>query len=124
MTSRDVLRMLPCVYAILSISYAQTTGTILGKVLDPGWAAVSGGAIVVDNVGPGLSTTTATNSDGDYIAPSLPPGMYKVTVKAPGFKIFTQSGITVEVGLNSRLDARLELGSVTETIDVVASAVN
>ncbi len=54
----------------------------------------------------------------------LPPGMYNVTVHVSGFKSFTQTGIKVEVSQNPRVDARLEIGATTDTVNVAANVLS
>lgn len=103
---------------------AQTTGTVVGQVFDSTNAAIVGASVEAQNVNTGFTRTAATNSEGAYVIPSLPTGIYRITVQASGFKNFTQTGIKVEVGQNPRVDARLELGAVTETIDVAANVLS
>src|SRR5262245_45970763 len=82
---------------------AQTTGTILGLVSDPSGAAVVNAAVEAQNLGTGLARKAVTNDTGTYLIPSLPPGTYKISVTAPGFKVFTESGIGLEVDQNARV---------------------
>src|SRR5438270_5347727 len=109
--------------AFASLASAQTTGTIVGQVIDPANASVAGAEVEAVNIDTGLSRQGATNSEGTYLIPSLPPGNYKVTVKAPGFKAFSQTGVKVEVGQNPRVDVHLEVGAVTENVTVEANTV-
>src|ERR1700687_2914499 len=88
---------------------AQTTGTILGEVIDATNAGVGSAAVEAENLGTHLSLKVFTSTEGTYLIPSLPPGTYKVTVSAPGFMGFSQSGITLEVGQNARVDATLQV---------------
>jgi hypothetical protein len=106
-----------------STAFAQTTGTINGQISDPTGAAVPDASITAENVATGLARKAVSNSVGSYLVSSLPPGPYKVTVEHPGFKTYAQSGITVIVGENARVDAALEVGAVTQSVEVSASAV-
>jgi hypothetical protein len=101
---------------------AQNTGTIVGQVSDPTGAAVPNATVEVENVGTGLVRTGVTETLGTYLIPALPLGAYKLSVRATGFKAFSQSGISLQLGQNARVDATLELGSMTETVEVVAEA--
>jgi hypothetical protein len=101
---------------------AQTTGAIGGQVSDPTGAAVPNAIVEVENVGTGLVRTAVTDAVGTYLIPALPLGDYKLSVSAPGFKVFSQSGISLELGQNARVDVSLELGAMTETVEVVAEA--
>lgn len=102
--------------------FAQGTVTIFGTVTDSSGAVVPGVRIVVRNVQTGLERETQANATGNYVVSQLPVGVYTVTSAADGFKSATQEGIRVQVDENRRVDFRLELGAVTESI-TVASAV-
>jgi hypothetical protein len=73
-------------------------------------------------VGTNLTHETVTDSQGSYRLPSLPPGQYKVQAELQGFKISVISGIVLQVAQQARVDLELQLGEVTETIDVVGTA--
>ena len=103
---------------------AQTTGTILGRVLDPSGAALVNAEVAATNVGTGLVRNAVTNVEGMYRIPTLPLGSYEVSVLVAGFQKFTQSGITLQVGQNARVDAPMQLGEVIETVTVEAAAVS
>src|SRR6266545_6170815 len=100
-----------CTLVLGRTGFAQTTGTILGQVTDPGGAAVGNAKVQVENEATGLKSLAWTSSEGGYLIPSTPPGSYRVTVEASGFKTFSHPGVIVEVGLNVRVDATLQLGS-------------
>jgi hypothetical protein len=106
-----------------SIATAQTTGTIYGQISDPSGAAINGASIKAMNVGTGLVREAISNAEGSYQVPAVPPGSYSFTVEHPGFKTFTQTGITVTVGANARVDAPLQVGTVNETVKVSGNAV-
>src|SRR5262249_44804288 len=110
-----------CAAAILSSTcvHGQTpTGTMLGKVLDPSGAAVTGASVRIVNEGTALTREIRATEHGEYIVSSLPIGVYTLSVTAPGFATFSQSGIVVELGQNARVDARLRVGSASEKIEV------
>src|SRR5262249_35010445 len=65
-----------------------------------------------------FTSTSETNTEGFYRVPSLKSGSYKVTVTAPGFKELTRTGLTLRIGENLGLDLRLDVGGVTESIEV------
>ena len=104
-------------------AHAQTTGTIAGQVFDAANAPVPAADVEVTNLDTTLARRAVTNAEGTYVIPSLPPGTYKVSVQLRGFKSFSQTGITVALGQNARVDARLELGDVTESVTVAANTV-
>jgi len=103
--------------------FGQTTGTIVGRVSDPTGVAVASGTVTAKNVDTGLVRTARIN-DGEYFIPSLPIGSYQITVQVAGFKEFSQTGITLQVGQNARVDAALQLGTVTESVSVSAAALS
>lgn len=104
-------------------SLAQvTTGTILGTVRDNSQAVVSGAQITVTEEGKGTSQKFATDDTGNYSAPFLIPGTYTVAVEVPGFKKQVRTGVILQVDQKARVDFTLEVGEVTETIDVIAAA--
>lgn len=106
------------------IAPAQTTGTIVGQISDPSGSPVPNTSITAENTGTGLTRTTTSTADGSYVIPSLPAGQYKLSAEAPGFKNFTQTGIKVEVGQNPRVDVKLQIGSVNQTVKVVANTIS
>ncbi len=99
---------------------ASSTGTIIGRVSDASGASIPGASVTVTNTATGTARTFRSNSSGDYAAPELQPGPYKVTVEAPGFG--TQvSNLTVVVAQEARVDSQLKLGGAVETIEVNTS---
>jgi hypothetical protein len=117
--------LLPLLASILDLPlFAQTTGMILGQISDPSGAAVTRASVTAENLGTGLRRTAQTNTEGIYLIPALPTGTYKVTIETAGFKTFSQTGITLQVGQNARVDVPLELGAVSESVNVSASALS
>lgn len=109
--------------AILSLPiHAQVTGTILGSVLDESNAAVPGAAVTVTNTLTNESRQAAADASGNYIVTALPVGQYRVEVRREGFKAFVASGIKLEVNQNIRIDARLAVGAVVESVEVTTDA--
>jgi hypothetical protein len=102
---------------------AQTpTGTILGGVKDTQGAVVPGATVTATNLGTQYFRTTVTDGAGEYALRLLPVGNYMLVVTLAGFKSFTQTGILLEVGRNARVDATIELGTLDESVTVVADA--
>src|SRR5262245_33227331 len=101
---------------------AQTSGIILGQVSDSSGAVVVGAVVKAENIGTQFVRTALTNSEGAYLVLSLPPGKYQVTVEHAGFKTFSQSGISLQVGGSVRVDAALQVGAVTESVNVASEA--
>ena len=107
----------------LAGAFAQESrGTIAGRVTDPQDAGIAHAQVTITNVDTGISSTMECNDQGNYIAPLLIPGTYRITGKHPGFKQFSQTGIKLEVNGNLQIDVRLEVGEVSQIVDVVESA--
>ncbi|HTS61655.1 MAG TPA: TonB-dependent receptor [Candidatus Acidoferrales bacterium] len=103
-------------------SPAQTTGTILGTVNDATGAAIAGARITATNLETNVARKNSSAQDGSYSLTFLPLGTYRVEVDASGFKKFEQTGIILDVNRNARVDATLQLGSITETVEVKSDA--
>jgi hypothetical protein len=100
-----------------------TTGSIVGTVSDPSGGAVAGARVAVANEGTGIvAITLVTDSSGNYVATTLPPGRYSVTVEATGFKKSVSPGINLSVQDRIGVNVVLEVGQVTETVEVVGAA--
>ncbi len=102
---------------------AQTpTATITGIVKDPSGAVVADAKVSIRNEGTNLSHEVTTSKNGDYTVPLLEIGQYTISVEAPGFKREVQSGLTLEVGQTARVDFALQLGQVSDVMQVTAEA--
>jgi hypothetical protein len=99
-----------------ALASAQTNGLISGTVTDKSGAAIVAAKVVIANVGGNLTRTTETNGDGVYVASSLSPGTYNITVTAKGFQKFEAKGVVIEVAQKARLDVALTVGAVTEEV--------
>jgi len=120
MSYRSVLSVV-CLFAPLCL-LGQGTASISGTVTDAASAAVSSAKVTATNIDTNVSRTAATQSDGNYSLLFLPIGRYRIEVTAPGFKRFEQTGITLDINRNARVDAALQLGAVSESIEVRAEA--
>jgi len=113
-------------FACLSLPaalFAQgTTATISGKVTDGTGATIAGATVTATNIQTNVPRSATTLSDGSYSIPFLPIGTYKVDVTNVGFKKFEQTGVVLEVGRNARVDAVLQVGAVSESVEVKADA--
>jgi len=119
-------RTLTFLFAILMAatlySFAQDA-TIVGTVTDLTGAVVPNAVVTLTNVERGTSRSSVTNSDGQYVVPSLSIGRYNVRAESKGFKSGEEKGIVLNVGDRTRVDFKLEVGNVTETVSVEATAV-
>ncbi|MBA3886828.1 MAG: carboxypeptidase regulatory-like domain-containing protein, partial [Acidobacteria bacterium] len=101
---------------------AQTGGTaaLQGQVMDEQGGAVPGVTVTAVNAATGLTRTTVTGGTGNYQFVSLPPGVYEVRVELTGFRTAVYESVPLGVDSTVRLDARLQIGALTDTIQVVA----
>jgi hypothetical protein len=96
----------------------STAGRILGSITDPSGASVAGATIIITDVQRGTVRTLTTDDAGDYAAPDLTPGTYKIHVEAKGFKSVERPNVVIEVATDVRADFALQTGQVTETVVV------
>ncbi len=103
--------------------FGQAAGGSLGGVVtDPSGAQIPGAIISLQNVDTGVQQTTVTNATGFYVFPSLLPGTYKETVHATGYADRSTTTFNVTTGVQQTIPVSLELGTVTETLDVSATS--
>ena len=110
--------------AALSVRvWAQfTTARLNGTVVDASGLALVGVTIHVEQIGTGYSQSTTTGTSGEYLFPSLPVGVYRVTATMTGFKSYIQRGIELAVGQAVTVPIHMELGSIVQNITVTANA--
>jgi hypothetical protein len=98
------------------------TGAISGSVSDPSGAVVSGTVVSATNEQTGFKRETTVGTAGEYTMVGLQPGAYTVTAEKTGFKKFVSRGLKLEVDQNARIDVHLELGAVSEAVEVTGQA--
>ena len=99
-----------------------TGGSIVGSVTDPGGAVVANAAVEAKNVETNAVTKTVTNGVGSYAFPLLPVGEYVLTVEATGFQRALTGGIRLHAGTKPRIDIKMVLGQVSQSVEVIAEA--
>ncbi|MFN7647871.1 MAG: TonB-dependent receptor domain-containing protein [Acidobacteriota bacterium] len=117
-------------FALTLLSFASagllpaqsTTQTIQGLITDTSGAVVGGAKVTIKNVGTGVTLNTTSNATGNYTFPLVQVGNYDVKVEMQGFKSGATKNLRVETAAQVRQDFQLDVGSVTETIEVQASA--
>src|SRR6266566_2212522 len=117
--------LLACLIVLASIHLAvaqSATGTISGNVTDASGAGVPGAKVTATEVATNVARSVQPASDGSYSILFLPIGTYKLEVNAAGFKKFEQTGIVLDVNRNARVDAALQVGALTETVEVKSDA--
>ena len=117
------LTLLLSAAAMLSTAaFGQGTASIVGTVTDPSGAVVPNAKITITDEANGFVRTTTSNSTGNYKAPELPNGRYRLRAEAEGFKSYEQKDIALNVGDTVRIDASLQVGSVGQSVTVEANA--
>jgi len=122
--SRLALSLLLAVAVSAPVLAQSFLGTIRGTVTDPQGAAVSGAAVLVVDQATGIPRAVDTDSEGRYEAVNLRPGTYRIEVTTAKFKKFERPGVVLRAASTALVDAKLELGSVTESVTVSAEALN
>lgn len=97
-------------------------GQFTGSVLDQSGAAIPNAKVSVKNLGTALTVNVTTNQTGLYVARELPVGQYVITVQASGFKTATRTGLALNAGSVQRSDFKLEVGQVSQTVEVSGAA--
>jgi Carboxypeptidase regulatory-like domain/TonB dependent receptor len=115
---RIVLLLLALSGLSLTATAQSTAGRVLGRVTDQSGASVAGANVVVTDTERGTSRPLTTDESGDYVAPDLIPGIYKIHVEAKGFKSVERPAVTVEVATDVRADFTLQPGNVSEIVTV------
>ncbi|MFN7937467.1 MAG: TonB-dependent receptor [Bryobacteraceae bacterium] len=98
------------------------TGRIVGTVTDSTGGVIAAAQIKAVDAGTNRTVLAVSNVDGNYAFNELPRGEYSVEVSAQGFKSSLRKGIQLAIGQQARVDVQLEVGSVAESVEVVADA--
>jgi len=108
------------VLATATLTSAQTIrGTITGTITDSSGSVVPGATVVVTNTATGVATSALSSAQGTYTIPLLQPGTYDLAVDLQGFKKYSRTGIVIEIAQTTRLDIPLQVGTVSEQVQVV-----
>ena len=97
-------------------------GTFTGSVTDQSGAVIPGATVTVTSEATGLTNPVKTNSSGLYTVPSLQPGFYTLKAEATGFKTLVNQHVELTVGYTQRVDFKLEVGQLTQTVTVEGQA--
>src|SRR6266478_984549 len=101
---------------------AQTFGEITGSISDATGAVIAGAEVTVANLATNQARKATSNDTGIYSVPYLVPGSYNIHASKSGFKVTNRSGVEVEVGGVARIDFKLEIGEVSQTMEVSGGA--
>ena len=105
-------------------SLAQvTTADLLGTVTDQSGGILANATVTIKSAATGATRSMPTTSTGNYAFTSLQIGSYSVTVEASGFKTFLAPSVTLAAGDRVRMDAKMEIGTLSETVEVSAESI-
>jgi len=107
----------------LPLHAQKITGTILGVVTDPSGAVIANAPVTITNQDTGLSRSVTSNESGEFSAPDLPFGLYKVVVKQTGYKEFVVNNVDLHVSSSATVNVTLQMGSASESVTVEANAI-
>ena len=124
MTSTRMLTLLLMAISFTSLNVAgqQITGSIRGTVLDPSGAIVPAATVTAKQIETGLTRSTVTDRQGEYVLVELPIGHYQLEVRAQGFKSYLQQGILLDINETAAVAMHLKLGAETQQVEVSADA--
>ena len=106
-----------------SLAFAQTTNaTLVGTVTDPQASVMAGVNITAKDLGTGTARATVSDANGNFRIFPLNPGRYEVTAQLTGFKTKVMPEVVLEIASNVKIDFQLEVGQVSETVEVTATA--
>lgn len=105
-----------------AIAQEVAVAEVDGHVTDPSGAFIAGATVKMTEVDKRVVHSYTTDAQGTFRFPNLPIGPYALDVAAPGFKAFRQTGIILQVGLNIEVPVVMQIGAVTETVEVVGNA--
>src|SRR5262245_56951073 len=98
-------------------------GSIVGTVTDSANLAVPGATVTITHAETNQARETTTNESGNYLFPNVAAGTYRVDVTLPGFQSFRSEAIAVRLNTAVRVDAKLTVGAIQESVLVSADAV-
>ncbi|HKA02305.1 MAG TPA: carboxypeptidase regulatory-like domain-containing protein [Candidatus Solibacter sp.] len=110
-------------FAPVLLNAQEVSAGMTGRVTDPSGSAIVGATVTAKDVDRGTEWPTKTNEDGIYAFPRVPVGTYALKIEATGFKTAVQPAVTLEVNQRARIDVAMQVGALTESVTVSASAV-
>ena len=124
MPSRKLFALLLSIALLFSASvalYGQTTyGSVAGSVTDTSGASITDAKVTLTNLGTQEKRTQSSGADGLFNFVNLFPGQYRVDVEKQGFKHFVRGDVAVDVAQNTRVDAALQVGEVSQVVEVTS----
>jgi hypothetical protein len=114
--------LLACATAPVIFGQAVAVGSVSGTVTDQSGSNVPGATVRMTETDKGTVHTAPSDADGRYVFNNLPAGPYRLEVQAGGFKLYAQTGIILQVAENLTQNVALQVGAITETVEVQAAA--
>jgi len=108
--------------SVPAMAQSSSASSLSGTVVDADGGAIPGATVVVKNNATSVTTEAVSNSSGQFSFPGLNAGIYTVTVSLPGFKTFVATEVRLVSSTPASITARLEIGALTETVEVRASS--
>src|ERR1041384_876947 len=117
------MRVILLTFVLACALFAQVDrGNIQGTVTDPTGAVVAGASVRIVSTATNVSQTTSTGPNGTYAFFNLPIGLYNLSVEGKGFRRADFTGVNVEVNQQAKIDVTMQVGDVTQIVEVQASA--
>jgi hypothetical protein len=118
-----IVTLLCAALAAITPLRAQNYGEITGTVSDSSGAVVAEATVTITHVSTNAARQVKTNASGNYDAPFLVPGIYNVQAEHAGFKLENRNGIDLQVGAVARIDFMMQVGQISESVQVSGEAV-
>ena len=123
MKTSKVARLALFAVWLASTLFSQSfTGSVNGIITDDSGAVVGAAKVVVTDRDRGTSFRSVADGSGRFVVTALPPGNYSLSVEAAGFKKYSSSAFSIAVQEQRSLNAQLQVGDVTTTVEVGGSA--
>src|SRR3954470_2412073 len=123
---RSLGKALCCMFLISALgagmAWGQATAQISGTARDQSGAVLPGVEVTATQTETGISRMSVTNETGSYVLPNLPIGPYRLEAALPGFRTFRQTGVVLQVNTSPLINPVLEVGQITEQVEVQANA--
>ena len=114
-----VATFLVCILTCSAI-FGQSTAQVSGAVKDQTGAVLPGTEVTMTQTETGLKRTTVTDETGSYSLPNLPIGPYRLEASLPGFRLYAQTGIVLQVNSNPVINIVLQVGQVSDQVEAVS----
>src|ERR1700736_5788390 len=119
---RGLSILLVCLLFTLPVIAQTATAELSGNVTDASGAAIANAKVIATNAETGTSRQVTTDQTGAYVLTLLQPGFYNLSAEAPGFRKTVENRIELQVNQRAEINLQLQLGQMTETVEVQASA--